>query len=1311
MTREYKFGFTITGDGEGGKKALKAVREEVEKLDQQQKKAGQSTDGMRKQMEDLIGKTFSLKGAAAALGGTLAAAFSVNYFATLIKSSIDAADHLNDLSKSTGLNVRELAGLQLAAKQTGGELDGTAKAINMLSKNMGANEEKFRKLGITAKEPLEAFKQLSDLFVGISDHQERAALAASALGRSWESVVPLLAEGSANIQAMVDKGARLSGITQEMAERSDAFNDNVETLKMTMGGWANEMTNSLLPSLVYLTEHMDDIGEYAKVGAAALAGQYVAAAITATGATATLNTALVALRTSLIALSGPGAIIFMTGIALNELVQSAKAAAEENAKLATSFDPLLAKLGQLTEKQLVKNIMAIDEQLEITRELIKEKENEVKALQDGGHGYQHAARELDSLNVRMKAQISNQALLTSQLRRVQEGWKFAAEASAEAGKEVESFTRAHVGAYETVTMNTDALRELYKQLDLTTAGYADAAKPIEKTGDVAQATGDKFYDLTLRNKSYTATIADDWENAASRIARTLAELMVYGTDSLSYLGKSMASGALQGGLTNILGGGGGSSLLGSVLNGATGAMGIGSLIGGSPLLSSMGILTGGQAAALNLPASAAFGGSAMGMIGAAAPWIAGALALAAIFDKKSTPSFNAGFLTQSVPGAKPDQLFSTAAFASGLNPVGFSRRSSQAEAEQTIELFRQIDKLIVDTAALGGLRVNAGALSGYSETGLGSGVFFGAAGESGRPGTALDQQLNLFASQLIGSLRGQLDDATLEGILSGGSIDAMLGKLKETVTLQQEAADAANAVAQAQADAAAEQLAALGGLRVNAAALSGYSETGLGSGVFFGAAGESGRPGTALDQQLNVFATQLIGSLRGQLDDATLEGILSGGSIDAMLGKLKEAVTLQQEAADAANTVAQAQADAAAEQLAALDRFQAALGSARSYIDGIAQAQQELLVEQRRLIEDQFRERIRQEEELHGRRVSLFRSLQDTITGYRLGDLSTLNPRDQLSLAQSNFRSLAGMASNTSLSMADRVAAAEQLQGASESYLRAGRSYFASSGGYKDIFSEVLGTLEGARFLGASGKFDASPIENAMLAELQKLNESVMKLPDGMARALMPVMANLINQGLLAGKSKEFLANTITGLGADAVAGADMYLESLGAGSISGFATSPTTIRDYVAALNTDATREADVVAAVVAKAKEYGLSASTVGSALGLSSAETQDVLKRYGFPMFEAGTNYVPRDMLAYVHQGERIIPRADNANMTASLGAVVSRLETLTAEVVNLRQWQQSADQSKVSALQQIATSNEALNRRDDSRQNLKVGGATV
>lgn len=175
-------------------------------------------------------------------------------FGAMIAQSIEAADNINDLSKKTGVSVEDLSGLALAAKQSGSDLDGVAASVAKLSQNIGKDPERFRKLGISAKEPMEAFKQLADIFAAIDDPQTQAALGSEALGKSWQSAAPLLSEGGKAIGEMVEKGKKLSGVTQQLASDADTFNDQLAEMKAAAAGIGMKMAGEMLPAFTDITK-------------------------------------------------------------------------------------------------------------------------------------------------------------------------------------------------------------------------------------------------------------------------------------------------------------------------------------------------------------------------------------------------------------------------------------------------------------------------------------------------------------------------------------------------------------------------------------------------------------------------------------------------------------------------------------------------------------------------------------------------------------------------------------------------------------------------------------------------------------------------------------------------------------------------------------------------------------------------------------------------------------------------------------------------------------------------------------------------
>ncbi|MBI3103244.1 MAG: phage tail length tape measure family protein [Burkholderiales bacterium] len=89
------------------------------------------------------------------------------------------------------------------------------------------------------------------------------------------------------------------------------------------------------------------------------------------------------------------------------------------------------------------------------------------------------------------------------------------------------------------------------------------------------------------------------------------------------------------------------------------------------------------------------------------------------------------------------------------------------------------------------------------------------------------------------------------------------------------------------------------------------------------------------------------------------------------------------------------------------------------------------------------------------------------------------------------------------------------------------------------------------------------------------------------------------------------------------------------------------------------------------------GVSMSDVAAAYGISVAVLEENLRNGGatnIPKFAVGTNYVPRDMLAYIHEGEAVVPKAYNPALNnfgaGDTGRLEALIEKLTAEVAELK-----------------------------------------
>lgn len=214
----------------------------IARLEENSRKAASAVSDMA----DKIDSSAELaKGALVGLAGAL----SVGAFAAAVRSSIDLADSLNDLSKKTGASVEQLSGLRLAAEQSGTSLEGIAGGAKKLATSMVEHKEAFAKLGINTKNQTEALIQLGDVFAGMDDPVQRSALAVKIFGKSGDEMIPMLLEGSEGIRRMVERGQELSGITSQMAKDADRFNDTLAEMRLRSQNLYVGVAAQLLPVL------------------------------------------------------------------------------------------------------------------------------------------------------------------------------------------------------------------------------------------------------------------------------------------------------------------------------------------------------------------------------------------------------------------------------------------------------------------------------------------------------------------------------------------------------------------------------------------------------------------------------------------------------------------------------------------------------------------------------------------------------------------------------------------------------------------------------------------------------------------------------------------------------------------------------------------------------------------------------------------------------------------------------------------------------------------------------------------------------
>ena len=218
-------------------------------------KAAYQTEQAMKQMERdarMVGAAMGVMAIGTATG-----------LALMVKNAIDGNDKLRDMAQQTGIAVAQLNGMGFAASQAGGSLDGMVSAAGKLNKSIAegaqgnnAQADAFKALGINVVDASGKLKtadvvmvEMADKFAGYADGPEKVAIAMALMGKAGADQIPVLNEGGAAMRANIEYAQKYSGVTTELANASDEFNDTMGKLHLQQQGFANTMTAVVLPIL------------------------------------------------------------------------------------------------------------------------------------------------------------------------------------------------------------------------------------------------------------------------------------------------------------------------------------------------------------------------------------------------------------------------------------------------------------------------------------------------------------------------------------------------------------------------------------------------------------------------------------------------------------------------------------------------------------------------------------------------------------------------------------------------------------------------------------------------------------------------------------------------------------------------------------------------------------------------------------------------------------------------------------------------------------------------------------------------------
>jgi hypothetical protein len=194
----------------------------------------------------------------------LASAQTINAIKDAVSEVVTLGGSLQDTADAAQVNVVELQELGYAASQMGGDVDGVASALEMLTKNMytaangnKAQAEAFAKAGIAVHDEAGRLRPAADVMGDIADHlmsidneSERRGAGVALMGKQFSKVAPMMYKGADAINAAREE-ARALGVVMSGKEVGalDDFGDDMGRVSAVVQGLKQQFVIALLPAL------------------------------------------------------------------------------------------------------------------------------------------------------------------------------------------------------------------------------------------------------------------------------------------------------------------------------------------------------------------------------------------------------------------------------------------------------------------------------------------------------------------------------------------------------------------------------------------------------------------------------------------------------------------------------------------------------------------------------------------------------------------------------------------------------------------------------------------------------------------------------------------------------------------------------------------------------------------------------------------------------------------------------------------------------------------------------------------------------
>lgn len=270
----------FSSDGKGLVADVDDVRRAFRRLDDQNKKNkrgmgdfNKSTTTASERLSVLGGQMRSVANQAGIMA-TVVGTAAVAALTKLVSTGLQAGDNLAKTADKLGVTTEKLAGLRLAAEQTGVSTSQFDTALQRLTRRTaeaaegtGVAQEAFKALGLDASNlvnlsPDQTLAQIADAMAGVETQSQKVKLAFQLFDSEGVALVNTLALGSGGLEDFQEL-ARTTGIaiSRDMAGKIEDANDSLNTLGQFFSGLGLNLAGQFAPLLATIGDKAFDAGE------------------------------------------------------------------------------------------------------------------------------------------------------------------------------------------------------------------------------------------------------------------------------------------------------------------------------------------------------------------------------------------------------------------------------------------------------------------------------------------------------------------------------------------------------------------------------------------------------------------------------------------------------------------------------------------------------------------------------------------------------------------------------------------------------------------------------------------------------------------------------------------------------------------------------------------------------------------------------------------------------------------------------------------------------------------------------------------